>query len=69
MFTPARCHRTRVWTAKLCLRSWTRGRTAALRGLALTAPYMRGKARNETSVDLLQIYKRGLIDGLLGKKG
>jgi len=56
-------------TDKAAVDAMTYLHTAALRGLSLTAPYMRGKARNETSVDLLQTYKRGLVDGLLGKKG
>jgi AcrR family transcriptional regulator len=54
-------------TDKAAVDAMTYLHTAALRGLALTAPYMRGKARNETSVDLLQTYKSGLIDGLLKK--
>jgi AcrR family transcriptional regulator len=43
---------------------------AAMRGLALTAPFLRGQARNEASVDLLRRYKRGLTNELLGgRKG
>jgi AcrR family transcriptional regulator len=56
-------------TDKASIDAMTHLHIAAMRGLALTAPFIRGQARNEASVELLRRYKRGLTNDLLGRKG
>jgi AcrR family transcriptional regulator len=56
-------------TDKASIDAMTHLHIAAMRGLALTAPFLRGQARNEASVELLRRYKHELTNDLLGRKG